>query len=214
MKKKNDEIQTPDLPADLDLLTITEVTNRSAYEMGRIETLMGPVQAEHVRFDEIHVKDVIFEESQLPFSSWTDVLFEKCDLSHVNFSGSQFNRVAFQDCKLAGTNFDESVMRNVQWGGCQAPYSLFNLTELQDVRFDDCLLKGANFFEAAVNHFQLGTSTIEDVQFTGTSLNGVDLSQCSFTHIHASEQDLRGAVISPEQAIPFIELFGLKVKHH
>lgn len=212
MNKEKRKIQTPDLPENLESLVISHVTNRSSYEMGRIESLMGPVEAKHVRFDEIHVKNVNFEEAYLPFSSWTDVLFERCDLSNVDFSGGQFNRIEFRECKLAGTNFDEAVMRDVQWTDCQAPYSLFNLTELQDVRFDGCLLKGANFFEATVDNFQLGTSTIEDVQFTGTSLKNVDLSSCQFTHIHASEPDLRGAIISPEQAISFIELFGLKVK--
>lgn len=212
MKKKNNAIQTPDMPEDLEPLIINEMTHQSAYEMGRVETSIGPVQAEHVRFNEIHMKGVIFAETHLPFSSWTDVLFEECDLSHVTFNRAQFNRVTFRDCKLAGTNFDESMMRDVQWSGCQAPYSLFNLTELQDVRFDDCFLKGANFFEANVDNIQLGASMIEDVQFTGTSLENVDLSRCPFTHIHASEQDLRGAVISSEQALSFIELFGLKVK--
>lgn len=213
MKKKNREIQKPDLPQNLETLSIKDMANHSSFEMGRIESTIGPIHAKHVRFSEIHVKNVVFEETHLPYSSWMDVIFEKCDLSNVDFSGAKFIRVEFKDCKMRGANFDNVVMRDVSWMNCQAPYSRFSLTEMKDVRFDNCLLTGSNFLDASVDNLQLGATTIEDVQFTGTSLKNVDLSECQYTYIHVQEDDLRGAIVSPEQAISLIEVFGVKVKY-
>ncbi|WP_010531423.1 pentapeptide repeat-containing protein [Lentibacillus jeotgali] len=212
MKKKNRCIQKPDLPGQLDIIKTDKLTDQMFYEMGTIRTAIGPVHAEHVRFDQIHFKGVAFTDTELPFSQWLDVTFDNCDLSGVRLNGARFKRVEFRNCKLTGTDFDQAVMQDVTWTDCQAPYILCNLTELRDVQFDNCLLKGANFIDAAQDNLLLGTSVIEDVQFTGTSLKHVDLSRCKFTHLHIDGEGLRGAVIAPEQAAQFIEAFGVKVK--
>jgi len=196
LKKKNREIQKPDLPQSLEPLSIKEIANHASFEMGRIETTVGPIHAKHVRFSEIHVKNVVIEKTHLPFSSWMDVIFEKCDLSNVDFSGAKLNRVEFINCKMRGANFDHVVMRDVSWVNCQAPYSRFSLTELKDVRFEDCFLSGSNFLDASVDNLQLGTTTIEDVQFTGTSLKNVDLSACQYTYISTRRRFARRYCVS------------------
>ncbi|WNB93814.1 pentapeptide repeat-containing protein [Bacillus sp. NEB1478] len=213
LKNKIRAINKPDLPFHLDILEIDKVMDGSSYEMGKLESTNGTMNAKNVRFSEVHIKGVNFGEGQLPFSTWLDVIFEKCDLSNVKLKGARFNRVEFRECKLVGVDFDEAIMRDVQFIDCPAPYSLFNLTDLGDVRFDDCLLKEANFIEATFDNVQFGASAIQEVQFSDTSLRNVDLSQCQFTFIHVKEDDLRGAIISPEQAITLIEVFGLEVKH-
>ncbi|SFA95472.1 Uncharacterized protein YjbI, contains pentapeptide repeats [Lentibacillus halodurans] len=212
MKKKNRLIQKPNLPEHLEPIKIDKLADQSFYEKVTINSVISTVHAERVRFDQIHFKDVIFSEVNLPFSQWLDVLFENCDLSHVRLNDARFNRVKFRGCKLAGTDFDQAVMDDVTWTDCQAPYVLCNLTELRDVHFDNCLLKGANFIDASQRNLQFGTSDIHDIQLTGTSLKNVDLSRCQFTHLHLDEQDLRGAFIASEQAAGFIQLFGVNVK--
>jgi uncharacterized protein YjbI with pentapeptide repeats len=214
LKKKIRIIHSPDLPGDLETLEINELSDGSSYELGRIESSIGKMNAKNVQFSEVHIKGVNFEESHLPFSSWADVIFEKCDLSNVKLNGGRFNRVEFRECKLVGADFEEAVMRDVQFIDCPAPYSLFSLTELMDVRFTNCLLKEANFIEATLDNLQFGNSTIQEVQFSGTSLKSVDLSECQFTYFHVKEEDLRGAIISPEQAAALIEVFGLEVKYN
>jgi uncharacterized protein YjbI with pentapeptide repeats len=216
LKKKTRTIHTPDLPEDLesmDTLQNDELEDEGSYEFGRIETSIGKKNAKNVQFSEVYLKGVNFEELHLPFSSWGDVIFEKCDLSNVKFNGARFNRVEFRECKLVGTDFDEAVMRDVHFIECPAPYSLFNLMELRDVRFEECLLKEANFIGTTLDNVFFGKSIIQEVQFSDTSLKNIDLSQCQFDFIHVKEDDLRGAIISPEQAVSLIEVFGLIVKY-
>ncbi|MFD2762367.1 pentapeptide repeat-containing protein [Lentibacillus juripiscarius] len=213
MAKKQRHIQKPDLPEQLEKMTLNELTDEDFCEMGSIqETASSPVQAERVRFDQMHFQNVRLNDAALPFSHWLDVLFENCDLSGARLQGARFNRVEFRNCKLAGADLDRAIMQDVTWTGCEAPYLLCNESELRDVYFDHCLIKGANFIHASADHLQLGTSDIDDVQFSGTSLANVDLSRCTFTQIHLNEADLRGSVIAPEQAAGFIGLFGINVK--
>ncbi|SFD67971.1 Pentapeptide repeat-containing protein [Lentibacillus persicus] len=212
MRKLNRRIQKPDLPEQLDPINVDELKGHSFFEMGTVKKAIGPVHAEGVNFEQLYFNDVTFTETELPTSQWIDVIFDNCDLSGIQLNSARFSRVEFRNCKLAGTDFDRAIMHDVTLTDCQAPYVLCNLTELRDVQFDNCLLKGANFIDGWQNNLQLGTSDIEDVQFTGTSLENVDLSRCLFNHIHIDEQNLRGAVIAPEQAAGFIEVFGVKVK--
>ncbi|TMN22168.1 pentapeptide repeat-containing protein [Lentibacillus cibarius] len=213
MVKKKRAIQKPDLPDKLDTMTLEKLTDQDNLEMGVIQEATGdPIHAEHVRFEQMHFQNVRLNDAILPFSHWLDVIFENCDLSGVQLQGARLNRVSFRNCKLAGADLDRAVMSDVTWTDCQAPYLLCNQAELRDVYFDQCLLKGANFMDVSQDHLQLDTSDIQDVQFTGTSLNNVDLSRCAFGYIHLGEQDLRGAVIAPEQASALIGLFGVNVK--
>ncbi len=212
MKRKVRTIQQPLLPEGLSQISLSDISNETLVEIGKVTYVDGPIEAEHVRFEEVHFRNVNLTGSKLPFSSWSNSILEDCDLSHVDFSRTRFHRVLFKNCKLAGTDFDQTELRDVYWQECQAPYALFNQMDMRDVCFTNCLLKGANFLDSKWDYVQFGHSTIDDVQFTGTSLKNVDLSNCQFTTIHTNAEEIKGAIISAEQAVSFIELFGVKVK--
>ncbi|MFC0015418.1 MULTISPECIES: pentapeptide repeat-containing protein [Allobacillus] len=212
MKKRNRPIESPDLPKQLETTNMSTLEDASEIEMLRVESVAPGLEAEHVRFREVYIKGVHFDYAKLPHSSWVDVTFENCDLSNVKLTNVQMNRVEFRNCKLVGTDFDRADLRDVRMIDCQAPYTLFNLANMQDVSFNDCLLKSANFIESEFFNVQFGSSTIDDVQFTGTSLKDVDLSNCELRQIHIQKEDIQGAIVSAEQAISLIELFGVTVK--
>jgi uncharacterized protein YjbI with pentapeptide repeats len=70
--------------------------------------------------------------------------------------------------------------------------SYFAETLLKDVRFEESDLSGAEFFK--------------------TPLADIDLSSDKVSGLHCEPESLRGAIISPAQAIDFITYFGLKIK--
>ena len=43
----------------------------------------------------------------------TDIIFENCDLSNINFPYSSLYRVEFINCKLTGCNFNDSTLKSV-----------------------------------------------------------------------------------------------------
>ncbi|MBU6081269.1 pentapeptide repeat-containing protein [Allobacillus halotolerans] len=212
MRNKDRRIEQPDLPEKLDQRELTTIEEHSLIETAQIRSIAGPVTANHVRFREVHLKGIHFDEVNLPSSSWVDVIFENCDLSNIEMNEARMNRVEFRNCKLAGTNFDRAELQDVRFVNCQAPYALFNLAKMYDVRFNDCLLKSANFIDANFSNVQFGKSIMDDVQFTGTSLKNVDLSECELRQIHVEKEDLQGAIVSADQAVSLIELFGVHVK--
>ncbi|GAA0351865.1 pentapeptide repeat-containing protein [Bacillus horti] len=214
MRKKKHSIQEPDLPYELLPIALESehISSHAYIENGIIENIATQLRADHVGFSELYLKSVQLQGSQLNASNWTDVIFEKCDLSNVKFNRAQFNRVRFVDCKMVGTDFDEAVFADVQFVQCQGQLSTWSVSTCKDMSFEDCQLKSASFFEAVFERIQFGKSYIDDVQFTGTSLADVDLSLCHFDSIHASAGDLVGSVISPEQAVAFVQAFGVKVK--
>ncbi|MYL43488.1 pentapeptide repeat-containing protein [Virgibacillus massiliensis] len=213
MKRKQRAIHEPELPENLEEIELTHLSYHDLIELSRIEKIKGPLVGEHVRFEEVYLKKVTLSQSRLSFSRWTDVIFNGCDLSNVDFQDAYFNRVAFHNCKLAGADFDQANFQDVQFIECEAPYCLFNQTLLRDMAFRQCLLKGANFMEVQFDNVQFGYSVIQDVTFTGSSLASIDLSNCQFRTIHLTGEELRGAIISAEQAVSFIELFGVQVKY-
>ena len=53
---------------------------------------------------------------------------------------------------------------------------------------------------------------LNEVNFIGTALKGVDLSNSSFQQLSVSLENLKGCEVSTEQAIGFAVLMGLKIK--
>jgi uncharacterized protein YjbI with pentapeptide repeats len=56
------------------------------------------------------------------------------------------------------------------------------------------------------------TCDLNESNFEGTKLSGVDISTCTFNQLNVSIADLGGCVVSEEQAIGFARLIGLEIK--
>jgi len=53
---------------------------------------------------------------------------------------------------------------------------------------------------------------LNDIDFTQTILQGIDISTCTFEQINVSLESLIGCEVSSDQAIGFSKLLGLKIK--
>jgi hypothetical protein len=78
LKKKIRSINKPDLPEHLETLEISRLGDSDSFEMGKMESSIGRLDAKHVQFNEVLIKGVNLADSKLPFSAWNDVVFEKC----------------------------------------------------------------------------------------------------------------------------------------
>ena len=50
------------------------------------------------------------------------------------------------------------------------------------------------------------------MNFAGTPLKGIDISSSTYQSLSVSLEDLTGCEVSPEQAIGFAAMLGLKIK--
>ena len=52
---------------------------------------------------------------------------------------------------------------------------------------------------------------LDKTDFLGTSLVGVDISSSYFETLNVTTDQVRGCIISPQQAITFVSLLGVKI---
>ncbi|WP_379320645.1 pentapeptide repeat-containing protein [Paenibacillus puldeungensis] len=157
-------------------------------------------------------KNVSFTSSKFHHIDLTDAIFESCNLSNASFNKGIINRVIFRDCKLLGVDFSECNLGNVCFENCDVNLSSFADARLKQVSFDHSSLRSANYYGCKLTKVYFNDTDINDVDFTQTSLKGIDLSTCTYERINVTFPSLQGCEVSPEQAIGFSKLLGLKVK--
>lgn len=76
-------------------------------------------------FDRVMFRNVTVTSSALEQAEFTDIIFENCDFSNVDFSGSLVHRTEFRKCKIIGADFSLSILQNVQLTDCIGDYTNF-----------------------------------------------------------------------------------------
>jgi hypothetical protein len=212
MKNK---MELPKIPADLPVLNeeIRSIRSKDELSIGSVEDIiLDNMEAVKVSLEKMTFKNVTIMESSLPESEWTDVIFDKCDLSNVNFSGSFIHRVEFRNCKLLGTDFSRSRFQNVRFSDCLGDYSMFRFANFKQVGFEDCSLISADLYHLTLQKTSFARCNLDQATLSGSKLKGIDLSDCEFDGLQVEIEDLNGCIISPHQASSFVGLLGLVIK--
>ena len=55
-------------------------------------------------------------------------------------------------------------------------------------------------------------SDFEKTEFLNTKLKGIDFSSCNINDISIGPNDIKGTIVSQEQALVLISLFGIIIK--
>ena len=167
-------------------------------------------------------------------ATFDTVLFRGCTFDHVDFSGCTFRNVRFVGCRFASCSMNRAWLDHVDIEDCSAPgLSLLsarlaavsmveaNLSyaNLSEASIDRLTLVGCRLVEAAMQLAKLKRVSLDDCDLTRldvfrTSLRGMDLSTCVFVAPVLSQdyRELRGAIVSPLQAIELAGLLGISVK--
>ncbi|OBA05164.1 bTB/POZ domain-containing protein KCTD9 [Paenibacillus polymyxa] len=212
MKNK---IESPKIPVELPLLNeeMYSIRSKDELSLGVVEGIMlDNMGAVKVSLEKMTFKNVTITESSLPESEWTDLIFDKCDLSNINFSGSFIHRVEFRNCKLLGTDFSRSRLQNVRFLDCLGDYSMFRFANFKQVGFEDCSLKSADFYHLTLQKAFFTRCNLDQAILSGSKLKGIDLSDCEFEGLQVEIEDLNGCIISPHQASSFVGLLGIVIK--
>lgn len=102
--------------------------------------------------------------------------------------------VRFSESNLSFCIFTESKLDAVEFRGCNITEGSLSECKLKKTAFKNCNFNGCSFF--------------------GTKLEGIDMRENSMAGIIFSDSlfELRGAVISGEQAEIVARMMGIKVK--
>lgn len=156
--------------------------------------------------------NVDFSRYPLKKVSLIDCIFEKCNLSGSDFSNTSIYRCTFEECNLLGSNFIMSGIIDVSIIDSKCDYINFS-----DSKFKHFLLKNSSVKEGRVVHSILDDVSFENVnfnesEFLNTKLGGIDFSSCNINNIGITTNDIKGVIVSEEQALMLINLFGIVVK--
>ncbi len=176
------------------------------------DSLIEYQEADRVSFDKVIFRNVTIAESTLHAIELTDVIFENCDLSNVNFSDAFVHRTEFRNCKLIGTDFSRGRFQNVRMVDCIGDFASFRFGKLKGTVFTNCRLVSSDYYQAVLTHVEFLECDIDQATLAGCRLKEIDLSDCSFTGVHVDIEDLAGCIISAEQAASFAGLLGLVIK--
>jgi uncharacterized protein YjbI with pentapeptide repeats len=143
---------------------------------------------------------------------FADAVFDHCDLTGCDFHQSVFRRVRFSGCRMSGAEFPEAVFQDTVIENCQCRYINFRMSS-----WKICILRESSFEEGSFSgmkqsSLQIGQCRLERSEWTGTPMNGLDVSDSVIDGIIVNPANLKGLAVNPDQALACVGLLGLKVR--
>ncbi len=155
---------------------------------------------------------VSFANSEIASLRLFDARFVGCDLSNPMLRACEATRVEFVDCKLTGLNAFGCRFEDVLMERCDASFS-----HLSEGRFHHCEIISSEFREAALNGISFEGTRMKDVvlrkaDLAEANLSGLDLTNCNIEEISLRVTDLRGAIVSPAQAMDLARFLEVVIR--
>ena len=155
-----------------------------------------------------------FTGAKMGQCSFVDVVMESCDLSNTEIPESFWQRCILRGCRLVGARLDKARLRQVELSGCAAMYAGFDQAGFDRVRLENCDFQSADLRACKCRGLSLAGCRVLSVNLCQTALAGVDFTASDIGGWTLTEgaPELRGAVVTPLQAVELAERLGLIVK--
>lgn len=166
-------------------------------------------------------------------ATFDTVLFRGCEFDGVDFSGCTFRDVRFEGCRFTRCSMERAWLSRCDILSCSAPGLNLLQARLSSVLFEETDLSYANLSETSIDRVAIRASRLREAAMQavkakrlvfsdsdltrldvfGTKLAGIDLSTCAFEApvLSADYRELRGAVVSAEQALSLSTLLGFVI---
>lgn len=150
-------------------------------------------------------------------------VFRDCLFEQVDFGDCTFRDVRFEQCRFIGCTMDKGWLNRVDLRDCSAPGLSLLQARLSQVSAAACDLSFANISETSIDHMALRDCRMREAAFQRAKLRHVSLADCDLTRIDVStclfqapvlsgdHRELRGLVVSPEQALSLATLLGVRI---
>lgn len=178
-----------------------------------INEAVAQLQAPKAEFCRLRFEKCRFEGCHFQKASFLNVEFVNCDFSNCVMEDTYWKMVSFLDCKGQGANFTNGVFRNVKVAGCKLDYANFTRGLWDNLEIRQTTFVSASLSEMKLKKIFLEGDRFEKTDFFRTPLKGVDFSRCDLEQIILSDDlhEIRGAKLSPEQAVDIARLLGVTV---
>lgn len=164
-------------------------------------------------FENTMFRSCLFERVDLSDCTFRDVVFDNCRFIGCVMDRVWLNRVDMRDCSASGMSFLRA--RLAQFGAFSTDFSYANLSEtfIDHVAFRSCKLREAALQRAKLKHVRWEECDLTRLDVFGTPLAGIDVSSCAFAApvLSGDYRELRGAVVSEDQALDLAQLLGVRI---
>ena len=114
---------------------------------------------------------------------------------------------------MTGTAFQNTILENCTFEDCRMQYANFAEATFREVRFVRCDLTETSFAALKKKSKPILTECeLVKTDFTDTSLAGLDIRSCHISSLTLRLEDVKGMIVSPEQALYFAAMMGLKIR--
>ena len=196
------KIQKPKMPISLNNCddAINEILDYEKLEEALVEnTTIDGIENLSVSLNLCIFINVVFEYCDFRRIDMTDIIFENCDLSNINFPYSSLYRVEF-------------TLKSVVFKNCLGRYSNFAFSKFSGVSIENSDFSFAVFQEIKNETLLLDSNNLTKSVFTGTSLNNVDFTNSDIDGIEVRLKDVYGGTFSANQALDLSKLMGISIK--
>lgn len=203
------------------------------------EAERGEELIDMARATEEAVADWRFCGLELSGGSLRDMRFERCEFSGCRFTGADLSRATFLDtvfknCDFSAVRGESVYFCRCCWQGIKAMGAIFTDCRLVHMVLENCTLVGANLTGASIEQARFSGSdfsesyfsecrhkaltvnedTFVKTSFFGTPLAGLDFTTSRFEGVTVSDSgaELRGAVVTVEQAADLARVLGVVVR--
>lgn len=167
-------------------------------------------------FEGVVFRGCSFDGADLSNCTFTDVLFSGCRFTRCDMGRSWLNRCDFRSCSAPGITFLKGRLTGVTVVDCQFSYCDFSEATVERLIASETNLMEASIYSTCLRYVALDRCNLTRTTVFRASLSGMDLSMCDISGIRVSSDlhELRGAIVSEEQAAQLVGLLGIVVKEN
>lgn len=158
-------------------------------------------------------RDCLFERVDFGDCTFRDVRFEQCRFIGCTMDKGWLNRVDLRDCSAPGLSLLQARLSQVSAAACDLSFANISETSIDHLVLRSCRMCEAAFQRAKLRRVSLTDCDLTRVDVFGTSLVGIDVSTCLFQApvLSGDFRELRGLVVSSEQALSLATLLGVRI---
>lgn len=176
---------------------------------------LAEVSAGGATFDQVVFRACTFEDVDFSRCAFTDVKFIGCRFVSCSMERCWLNRCDFVSCSAPGLSFQKGRLTSVSFADSQLRYVEFSGATVSGLRARKTSLAESLWHDVSLKRVALDACDLTRADVFRASLAGIDLSTCDIAGIIVSNtfRELRGCIVSPEQATQLAGLLGITIKN-
>jgi uncharacterized protein YjbI with pentapeptide repeats len=200
-------------PGDDNRATLASILEASSFddttftELDLSNQKIAALKGSNLLFDRVS-----FANCEIATTRLSDVRFTHCDLSNAQLRSFEATRVEFIDCRLVGLNALACRWQDVLLQHCDARFAQLSEGRIRRSEITNSQLREAALTRVDLEGTRFHESVLSHAELTGTKLAGIDLRTTDIEAILLHLEDLRGAIVSPAQAMDLARLLEVIIR--